>query len=392
LQIDFSILVAKELVAMRASRIARSHRLAFTLVELLVVISIIGMLMALLLPAVQMAREAGRRNTCNNNLHQLGLAMQNFVTTPSGRYPGYKEPLVITADSSNPIPSGVVNARNEYPVHWLVPLMPFIEKSDLYRNWKRGLFIGTPNGFASSIGGYTLSADPVQAGYISMAICPSNPPAATFPPPCAYVANTGMQDVANSAGLPVDYRENGVFFDRYQFDSLNQPASGATPANPIVNMTQDFISSHDGASNTLMFAENLSGGSYANISSGGNNIYEAFHGFVWSYSTNSATPPFLPQNYPMGGVNGPDDIANANNPAYVNNARPSSRHPGIALAVFCDGHSRNLSEAMDYGVYCLLMSPNGQQVQPAGGTWASASSPNNQIYLQNAPLDDNAAQ
>jgi hypothetical protein len=47
---------------------------------------------------------------------------------------------------------------------------------------------------------------------------------------------------------------------------------------------------------------------------------------------------------------------------------------------------------MDYGVYCLLMSPNGQQVQPAGGTWATASSPNNQIYLQNAPLDDNAAQ
>ena len=175
-----------------------------------------------------------------------------------------------------------MNAQNQYPVHWLVPLMPQIERSDLYRNWRSGLFIA-PNGFATPIAGYQPLLDPVQAGYIASVICPSNPPAENFPPPCAYVANTGMPDVANNNGLPVDHRDNGVFFDRYQFDALNQ--ASAAPLNPIVTMTQDFISANDGTSNTLMLSENLDAPSYASFSGGANNVFEAFHGFVWNYST-----------------------------------------------------------------------------------------------------------
>ena len=62
-------------------------RLAFTLVELLVVITIIGVLMGLLLPAVNAAREAARQTTCNNNLKQFGIGMKSYLTS-KGEYPG----------------------------------------------------------------------------------------------------------------------------------------------------------------------------------------------------------------------------------------------------------------------------------------------------------------
>ncbi len=92
-------------------------RRAFTLVELLVVIAIIGILIALLLPAIQAAREAGRRTQCINNLKQQGLAVQSFHSVrkalPSSRACDHKET-------------------------WLVQIMPFIGEQTAFAQWKPG--------------------------------------------------------------------------------------------------------------------------------------------------------------------------------------------------------------------------------------------------------------
>ena len=86
----------------------------FTLVELLVVIAIIGVLVALLLPAIQAAREAARRSQCTNHLKQIGLAIHNFETARGKIPPAYL--------------SGIGHAT------WLVLIMPYLEEGTLYDN------------------------------------------------------------------------------------------------------------------------------------------------------------------------------------------------------------------------------------------------------------------
>ncbi|HZN35700.1 MAG TPA: DUF1559 domain-containing protein, partial [Pirellulaceae bacterium] len=100
---------------MALSRHAVRPRAGFTLVELLVVIAIIGVLVALLLPAVQAAREAARRSSCQNNLKQIGLATHNFH------------------DVYNQLPPLRVNNNR---ATWFVLIMPYMEQENIERLWR----------------------------------------------------------------------------------------------------------------------------------------------------------------------------------------------------------------------------------------------------------------
>lgn len=105
---------------------AKHRRLAFTLVELLVVIAIIGVLVALLLPAVQAAREAARRTQCSNNLRQLGLAVHNYHDAFL-----YLPPSIESFGST--MPAGSRSGKG-----WIVSILPQLEQLPLYRQFELG--------------------------------------------------------------------------------------------------------------------------------------------------------------------------------------------------------------------------------------------------------------
>src|SRR6188508_849764 len=111
-------------------------RRGFTLVELLVVIAIIGVLVALLLPAVQSAREASRRTSCTNNIRQLELAAHNFADT-RGNFP-------VGVQIAQAPPNGDQNMLSVYRTpgfgpNWAVLKLPYYEQKNLYDNNAAGI-------------------------------------------------------------------------------------------------------------------------------------------------------------------------------------------------------------------------------------------------------------
>lgn len=105
-------------------RAAAGRRSAFTLLEMLVVIAIILLLVAILLPAVQMSRDAARRAGCKNNLWQLGLALENYEHAHGVLPPG-------SVDPNRPI----VDDGKGYHVSWIVQILPFIDQGNVYRRF-----------------------------------------------------------------------------------------------------------------------------------------------------------------------------------------------------------------------------------------------------------------
>ena len=205
----------------------KSSSSGFTLVELLVVIAIIGILIALLLPAVQAAREAARRSQCTNNLKQFGLALHNYHDSFK-TFPRYNHLGAVSGASS----------FYSYTVH--IKILPYIEQQAMYdeiRTVSNNFYYETN----SQTDNYT--ADKRIPGFV----CPSDQ---IFPDP-TRIGNTNYPVCAGSnIGWDIAVaRQNGVFRMRTE---------------------TNFAAILDGTSNTIMLAEQTTGdndsGSYRHTS------------------------------------------------------------------------------------------------------------------------------
>jgi prepilin-type N-terminal cleavage/methylation domain-containing protein len=192
------------------------RRTAFTLVELLVVIAIIGVLVALLLPAVQSAREASRRMKCTNNLKQWSLAMHNFHDT-YGKLPYAK--------------------KNNPRTVWVVNLWPYVEQQALYSQYNFNIgYFEPPNCVANTFEG-------LVAQRVSIYICPSDRNVSPFHQgdqfwraKGSYVVNWGpyMEPFPTGQTLPQALAPFGSKNFTTAGGSTNDPLQTALPKSPTV--------------------------------------------------------------------------------------------------------------------------------------------------------------
>lgn len=172
-------------------------RTAFTLIELLVVIAIIGVLVAMLLPAVQAVREAARRANCSNNLSQLILAVHNYEMAHGCYPPG-------TIDTKGP----VANAPTGYHHNWLIQILPYLEEQNAY------------NAIDKKVSVYDPKQAPVVNTPPRLLSCPSSP--------VAFTGNTShYAGMHHDAEKPIDAKDNGVFFlnSRVRYDDVTDGSS-----------------------------------------------------------------------------------------------------------------------------------------------------------------------
>lgn len=353
----------------------RQNRTGFTLIELLVVISIIAVLMSLILPAVQSAREAGRRTQCLNNIRNLVLAVHNSASSRAGGLP----------------------YLDEGGYNWPVSLLQYLDRADITNAanpaaYYNNIYISVltcPNDVNNFQKANGLSYA-VNAGYGTFTPTGSNPvtvteaDAAAGSPPNFYSGydigwvsgNMFPMTTAQDADCT---RDSGVFWRNlapYASNVASNPYNGDS-----FRMTLDRISLRDGLGQTLMILENHNSQSW-----GGANRDVVGAGAVYPYPSlgSSQTQTSVLDCgivVHMNELNMPGMMMMGNTQLYIaptgNPAAPTSRingnkgyglgacpspnstHPGIVTAAFCDGRVTTLSENMSFLVYTSLISSGG---------------------------------
>jgi prepilin-type N-terminal cleavage/methylation domain-containing protein/prepilin-type processing-associated H-X9-DG protein len=344
--------------------IARAHRIGFTLIELLVVIAIISVLIALLLPAVQMAREAARRTQCRNNLKQIGLALQNYHAThqvfPFGKGLDYRGVM----------PTIPVYAR--WSAHAMI--LPELEYASLYNAINFSFPPETP-GMGGVVAFMPAYQNPNRENAaqcrapLEVLLCPSDMSVAgDWPGQNNYVANQGgwLCDRSDAPGAAND----------------NSPAETQTGVLYYLSRVRiaDIV---DGTSHTAMFSEKIRGqgdpnprsdmfviphqtsldATYqtcSNLNASSATPLTSKYGWSWVMGENCCTlynHVASPNKNTCGGTGFPGTMTNM-----AMQVPPSSRHPGGVNVMMCDGAVHFVSDGVDLNIWRAIGTRKGQEV------------------------------
>jgi len=332
-------------------------RRAFTLVELLVVIAIIGVLVALLLPAVQQAREAARRMSCSNNLKQMGLALHNHHDTFNRFPPG-------AANNMQPFGTLVPPAASQWGASWMVYIMPFNEMNNVFEQ----------------------CYSPMNQQYNSLLIRQTIGDEAGRPTFSVYRCPSSALGIEHSlstnapGSMVADYV--GIAGAVEGFGGLLGVEQSITPYGPAgrngmlsFNSKDKFASIIDGTSNTLAVSE-CGAWIFQNAVTKVDYRPSVQHGFAMGCAGNSNNSVNVPNtangrvfntttlrygiNMVRGfGANCDDGVCqNAGN-----NTPLRSQHPGGVLALFADGSIHFLADTTDVMILARLAAKaDGQPV------------------------------
>jgi prepilin-type N-terminal cleavage/methylation domain-containing protein/prepilin-type processing-associated H-X9-DG protein len=339
-------------------RLDRRVRDAFTLVELLVVIAIIGILVALLLPAVQAAREAARRMGCSNNLHNIGLAVLNYEHTkkhlPITIHQWFWEERDIHKNMLGP-PGGSRDATKGGPGYcgkgWIVDVLPYLEEQALYDGMKPG-FVGD---FNKSFNGSGMGLRDIRNKLIGQQLgilaCPSDGDAK---PSDRFWYWEGIQTAATSYkgcigdSLLSENAEPGSTMS--PFEGLGSPDSHSTvDCNGLFYRNTHFRPVKlekviDGLSNTFMVGEGV--------------VSQDFHSAAYFCDGDWATCG-IPLNYFILDAADEDEIRVER---WYETRGYKSLHPGGAQFVMADGSVQFMNESIDSDTYRGLATRDGGEV------------------------------
>ncbi len=315
-------------------------RRGLTLVELLVAIGIVGLLAALLLPAVQAAREAARAAQCGNRLREIGLALLAYHEAVGSLPPGNVTgtPGICYGGAAGPAGYPTADRAN-----WCLSLLPYLEQGALYQRYNFEEFNEAPDNRA------------VREAPLAAYTCPSDLPTEQLivpasGPGCALAMNLGYRPGSYRA---VSGRSDGVrYLDSAELGSFPLADRGAIHTIGVKNFTVERQRNiRDGTSNTLLIGESTTRTS------------PAFR-TLWAYSyAHYSLSAVTPQPRILWGDYDRCKAAAGNGGSLPCRRGWGSFHPGIVQFAFCDASVRRIGLSVEMGLLASLATIEGGETE-----------------------------